>query len=142
MSAALLVDRLDGVVRCGEGRWRAPCPACSGKRGTLAITETSEGKVLIHCFRNECAIADIVGAVGLDLSDLFPPCDEGVHASKPVKRRFNAAQVLGAINLELLEVLVIVGAILRRGSVTPTEYARLLLSVRRVSLAEGATHER
>ncbi|SEJ87290.1 hypothetical protein [Paraburkholderia diazotrophica] len=142
MSAAALLDRLDGVVRYGEGRWRARCPVCDSRRDALAITETDDGVVLLHCFRNQCAAVDIAGAVGLDASALFPPRIEGVHATKPVKRRFKAAQVLSAVNLELIEVLIIVGAILRRGSVTSTEYERLKISVRRVSLAEGATHER
>jgi len=141
MSVDVLLNALDGVRGCGKGRWRARCPVCGSRKPVLAITETSDGTVLLHCFRSNCEVADIAGAVGLDLSDLFPRV-EGVYATKPVKRRFNAAQTLGALDLELLEVLIIVGAILRRGSVTRSEYARLLLSVRRVSLAEGATHER
>ncbi|TCG06275.1 hypothetical protein BZM27_27565 [Paraburkholderia steynii] len=139
MSAADLLERLDGVHTCGAGRWRAKCPVCNGKRGTLAITETGDGVVLLRCFRNECAATDIVGAVGLQIDALFPPRVDGVHASRPVKRRFNAAQVLGAVNLELIEVLIIVGAILRRGSVTSTEHARLRLAVSRVSIAQGET---
>ncbi|WP_368622728.1 hypothetical protein [Paraburkholderia sp. BR13444] len=108
----------------------------------LAITEKDDHTVLLFCFRSGCSVADIVGAVGLDLSDLFPP-RESVHASKPVKRgrRFTALQVIGAINLELLEVLVIVGSILRRGSVTPAEHERLCLAISRVAVAEGACHD-
>ncbi|MBB5459022.1 DNA primase [Paraburkholderia sp. Cpub6] len=141
MSAAALLDRLDGVHACGAGRWRARCPACDSRRDVLAITETMDGVVLLHCFRDGCTATDIVGATGLELDALFPPRVEGVHAAKPVARRFNAAQVLAAVNLELLEVLLIVGAILRRGSVTRTEHARLMLSVSRVFVAEGATHD-
>ncbi|MEX3639831.1 hypothetical protein [Paraburkholderia sp. BR14320] len=140
MSAAALLDRLESVRACGPGRWRARCPVCGSTNATvLAITETSEGVVLLRCFRNECAVADIAGAVGLDLSALFPPRADGVHSSKPVKRRFNALQTLGTINRELLEVLIVVGAILRRGSVTPTEHERLRIAVARVSIAEGAS---
>ncbi|WP_429535925.1 hypothetical protein [Paraburkholderia youngii] len=107
----------------------------------MAITETADGTVLLHCFRNECAVADIAGAVGLDLSDLFPQRFDGVHVARPVRRRFSAAQALAAINLDVLEVLVIIGAILRRGSVTAAEYERLRLSVSRVSVLKGATYD-
>jgi len=141
VSAAGLLDRLEGVTRCGNGRWRARCPACASRRAVLAITETIGETVLLHCFRSNCVVSDIVGAIGLDVADLFPPRVEGMHSAKPAARRFNAAQVLGAVNLELLEVLIIVGAVLRRGSVTPTEYDRLKLSVSRVSVAEGMTHD-
>ncbi|MEX3811739.1 DNA primase [Paraburkholderia sp. BR13439] len=141
MTATVLLDRLDGVRSCGPGRWRARCPACDSHKPVLAITETADGVVLLHCFRNECAAPDIVSAVGQDIADLFPPRVEGVHAAVPAKRRFSARQVLGAVNLELLEVLVIVGAIRLRGSVMPAEYERLKLAVARVSVAEGATHD-
>ncbi|MEX3635580.1 hypothetical protein [Paraburkholderia sp. BR14320] len=141
MSAAILLDRLDGVRSCGSGRWRAKCPVCDSRKSVLAVTETRDGTVLLHCFRNDCPVTDIALAVDLDLADLFPPRTEGVHAAKPLKRRYNAAQVLAAVNIELLEVLLIVGAILRRGSVTRTEHARLMLSVSRVCVAEGATHD-
>ena len=141
MSAAALLDRLEGVRQCGSGRWRARCPACDSHKAVLAITETADGTVLLRCFRSECSAADIVGAVGLDLSGLFPPRVEGIHASKPVKRRFNASQVLAAVNIELIETMLIVGAILRRGSVTPTEYTRLKLALARVSIAEGWSHD-
>lgn len=141
MSANALLDKLEDVGECGSGRWRARCPVCGGKRGTLAITEAASGAVLLHCFRSGCAVADIAAASGLDLADLFPPRARDMHYATPVKRRFNAAQVLSAVNLELIEVLIVVGAILHRGSVTPTEYERLRLSLSRVSVAEGTTHE-
>ena len=136
MTASVLLNRLNGVRACGKGRWRACCPVCDSRPGALAIAEC-DGVTLLHCFRNGCAVADIAGAVGLDLADLFPPRVEGEHCARPLKRRFNAAQVLAAVDLELIEVLIIVGAILRRGSVTPTEYDRLRCSVARVSIAHG-----
>ncbi|WP_368620536.1 DNA primase [Paraburkholderia sp. BR13444] len=139
MTVAALLDKLEGVRGCGSGRWRARCPVCESHKAVLALTETAEGTVLLHCFRNGCAVADIAAAVGVDLADLFPPHVDGVHASKPIRRRFNAVQVLGAINLELLEVLLIAGAILQRGSITLTEHERLRLAVSRVSVAEGAS---
>ncbi|WP_155675222.1 hypothetical protein, partial [Burkholderia territorii] len=114
-----LLDRLDGVREVAPGRWRAMCPAHDGHSPALAITETADGVVLLHCFAG-CATADVAAALGLDLADLFPALPPDVHCARPLKRRFVAAQWWPALSIELLEIMVIVGAILRRGSVTAT----------------------
>jgi hypothetical protein len=72
MSAAALLERLDGVRRTGPGTWRARCPSHGSKSLTLAIREADDGKVLLKCFA-ECSVDEVVGAVGLKLEDLFPP---------------------------------------------------------------------
>ncbi|CAE6768621.1 hypothetical protein R69619_03736 [Paraburkholderia nemoris] len=136
----MLLDRLDGLRQVGHGRWVAECPVHRGRRPALAITEKSDSVILLHCFAG-CAVADIVAALGLQLHDLFPPRLPGIHRMKPAKQRFSAAQVLPALSVELLEVALVVGAILQRGSVTPTEHQRLLHSISRVMVAEGACHE-
>lgn len=48
---------------------RARCPAC-GKIGALSFRETSDGIVLLKCFRS-CTAAEITAAVGLDVRALF-----------------------------------------------------------------------
>ncbi|MFX1766163.1 hypothetical protein PWP93_26955 [Paraburkholderia sp. A1RI-2L] len=143
MSADVLLDKLEGARVCGPGRWRARCPVCDSRRDVLAVAETADGVVLLHCFHSGCGAGDIAAALGLDLADLFPPRVEGVHIACPVKkgRRFHPAQALAAVNLELLEVLIVLGAVVRRGSITPTEFERVRLAVSRVSVAEGATHD-
>ncbi|MCX4146755.1 MULTISPECIES: hypothetical protein [Paraburkholderia] len=137
---SLLLDRLEGVRAIGHNRWVARCPAHDDSHPSLAITEKANGSVLLHCFAG-CEVGDLVGALSLDLSDLFPARQSGVHGVKPVKRRFSAEQVLQAVALELIEVTLIVGAIARRGSVTRTERERLLQSVSRFMAAEGSTHD-
>ncbi|MBN3763409.1 hypothetical protein [Burkholderia sp. Ac-20365] len=138
--AQLVLDHLHGARAVGHGRWTACCPAHNDRRPSLAITEKSDGALLLHCFSG-CAVGDIVAAIGLDLSDLFPSGKAGVQSSKPAIRRFSAEQVLRTATLELIEVALIVGAIDRRGSVTATERDRLRLSVSRLMAAEGWTRE-
>ena len=71
MSAADdLLARLDGVRRCGRG-WIARCPAHEDRTASLSIAEGDDGRVLMHCFGG-CAAADVVGALGMTLGDLFP----------------------------------------------------------------------
>ena len=136
----MLLDRLDGVRATGHSRWVARCPAHDDSRPSLAITEKADGVVLLHCFAG-CNVGEAVGALGLDLSDLFPARQPGVHSMKRMKRRFSAEQVLRTAVLELMEVMLIVGAIDRRGFVTKSERGRLRLSISRFMAAEGWTRE-
>ena len=140
---AALLERLEGVREVAPGRWRAKCPAHAGHRPALAVSETADGTVLLHCFAG-CSVADVAAAVDLNLADLFPQHGRDVpdaHRSRPVRHPFVAAQMLPALTLELFEVVVVIGAILRRGSVTETEHARLLRSVARIMDAERCCHD-
>lgn len=73
MSAAPLLERLQRVTKHGTDRFRAICPAHDSKNRTqsLAIREMPDGTVLIKCFAG-CGAIDIVSALGLELSSLFP----------------------------------------------------------------------
>ena len=78
-----LLNRLDAVRQVGAGRWRARCPAHDGKNANvLSIGEGNDGTVLLKCFHG-CTTAEVVGALGFELSDLFPRIDwqsSGTHA--------------------------------------------------------------
>ena len=58
----------------GEGRWTAKCPAHEDRSPSLSIRETSDCRVLLHCFAG-CETQDVLSAVGLTFSDLFPESD-------------------------------------------------------------------
>lgn len=69
---------LEKVIRCldkvrssGRNRWMARCPAHEDRSPSLAITETSDGVVLLKCFAG-CTAHQIVNAIGLEMRDLFP----------------------------------------------------------------------
>lgn len=62
---------LDKVRSSGRNRWTACCPAHKDKSPSLAITETSNGVVLLKCFAG-CTAQQIVTAIGLNMRDLFP----------------------------------------------------------------------
>jgi hypothetical protein len=97
MSADLLIEKLKGVQGKGP-RWRAICPAHPSKNNTrtLSIFETSDGRTLLKCFAG-CGVEEIVGAVGLELTDLFPPQgrddERGPRVRKPWSNR-ECAQAL------------------------------------------------
>lgn len=79
-----LLERLDRVKPTGPGTWLASCPTSAHRHGDrsrgLSIREGDDGRVLIHCFGG-CAVADIVAALGISLSDLFPPRPD--HPDRP-----------------------------------------------------------
>ena len=75
LPSSLILPRLNRVISRGPGQWSASCPTGNHPKGDrsrgLSIRETSEGKLLLHCFSG-CDVASIVGALGLELHDLFP----------------------------------------------------------------------
>jgi len=96
MIADKLLSRLEKVKRKGDNSWMALCPAHNDKHPSLIITEKDE-RVLLHCFSHQCNVSDIVHAVGLELSDLFPEQIK-VEGSKPIKKkRFSAEAILEAL---------------------------------------------
>jgi hypothetical protein len=62
---------LDKVKPVGANKWKACCPAHQDKTPSLAISETSDGTVLLKCWAG-CTTQNIVSAIGLELRDLFP----------------------------------------------------------------------
>ncbi len=66
-----LLSKLKKVTQRGQGQWMACCPAHEDRSPSLAIKENHDGRVLLKCFAG-CGAADVVHAVGLTLSDLFP----------------------------------------------------------------------
>lgn len=79
-----LLDRLE-AVKGGHGRWIARCPAHADRSPSLSIRECDDGRILVHCHAG-CSPADIMSAVGLSMTDLFP---DGplYHKAKGVLRR-------------------------------------------------------
>jgi len=95
--ASNVLQRLQKVRRTGAGRWIACCPAHDDRSPSLTVREADGGRVLIHCFGG-CSVQEVVGALGLELGDLFPPRDVN---HKPERRPFDAFSVLEAVSFEL-----------------------------------------
>lgn len=83
MSAALLLDRLHGVRKCGDGRWVARCPAHEDSRPSLSIRELPDGRVLLHDFAG-CSTRAVLAMLDLEMQALFP---ERLADAGPVRDR-------------------------------------------------------
>lgn len=70
-----ILANLDRVKATGHGTWLASCPTSAHKHGDrsrgLSVREGDDGRALLHCYAG-CPVADVVEAMGLELSDLFP----------------------------------------------------------------------
>jgi hypothetical protein len=133
MSAASLLSRLDGVRRTGAGRWLARCPAHDDRRPSLSVAELDDGRVLLHCFAG-CAIENVLDAVGLTFSDLFPPRSLGERLRR-LQRPFPAGDVLQAVAHEALVVYLCARSLDEGKRLTGPERERLRLAVSRLQHA-------
>ena len=71
-----LLARLEGVRQSGDG-WTALCPAHEDHENSLSIGEGEDGRILLKCFAG-CEVETIVGALGIELKDLFPRSEASV----------------------------------------------------------------
>lgn len=95
---------------------------------------------MLHCFGG-CATADVIGAVGLESADLFPPRDTFDHGKRHRPER-PAFDPLAALHALLHEALVVALIADRLSYVLDTEaHERLTLAVGRISTACEAVLE-
>lgn len=100
-----LLNRLE-KVKGSKGRWTACCPAHGDKSPSLAVTMLDDGRILLKCFAG-CSAYEIVSAVGMDMTDLFPKENKLGYTSdsqslKKPHRPFYATDLLKIIHFEAL----------------------------------------
>jgi hypothetical protein len=136
MTAEILLSRLEKVRQIRPDYWKACCPVHGDHHPSLSIRETQDGTVLLRCFSHECAVPDIVAAVGLTMSDLFPERLENPANPKRSRRDyFPAVDVLRAIAFEVLVVEAAAGTIQARGYLNDREAERLIQATERLHSA-------
>ncbi len=133
-----LLSRLQKVKRTGKDRWIACCPAHDDRSPSLSVMDDN-GKILIHCFGG-CEVGDILAALGMEFTDLFPPRDEdATHARDPVVyvggSRFTAADALRCLSNEA-GMAVLMACDMAEGKVlSPAERDRLVKASSRMAAA-------
>jgi hypothetical protein len=139
MVADGLLAKLQGVQGKGP-RWRAVCPAHESKHHTrsLAVFEAEDGRVLVKCHAG-CSVEAIVTAIGMDLSDLFPP-RAADHAPR-VRKPWSVREVARALEQETMICWVLLtdiasGKVIARGD---RERAKLAAS-RAAALMQELAH--
>ncbi len=134
MSLQTLLSRLDRVKQTGRGRWVACCPAHDSKsRQSLAITESEDGKVLVHDFGG-CSVYDVLASVGMKVDDLFPDARPR-SALKTNRMPFSYADALRCVSFEALLAAVAAGNLAQGMSLTLEDRNRLWLAANRINHA-------
>ena len=126
-----LLERLDRVKQTRPDRWQACCPAHDDKSPSLTISETAEGTVLVKCWAG-CGAAAIVGAVGLELRDLFPPRFDGkaYQASKPP--RYSAVEIVKTLLMESTILMLGYRALQRGEELNLADQGRVELAIQAI----------
>lgn len=122
-----LLERLAGLRETGPGRFLARCPAHTDKSPSLSIRLLDDRRVLVHCFAG-CEVGDVVAAVGLSMSSLFPPPPLG-HHFRAERQRFPAADILEAL---AHEAVVLVLSAEGLAEISPMARDRLLKAAGRI----------
>ena len=120
-----LLNQLDHVKQTGQGKWLACCPAHTDKSPSLAIKETADGKMLLHCFAG-CPVTDIVAAVGLELSDLMP--DNTTYRKGAKQPRFNRYELFEMLAFESVILSLAVRQLLNLEDLDEADLVRVLLA--------------
>jgi hypothetical protein len=129
-----LISRLD-KVKGRNGSWTARCPAHADKGPSLAVTEREDGRILMHCFAG-CNISDVLGALGMDMSDLFPPKEKSFDAARPaIKPAFFASDLMRIIHVEALVVQIVAFDIAKGKPVNEETRERMLTAYERIDEA-------
>lgn len=134
MSAATLIDRLEGVKAAGPDKWMSKCPAHEDRGPSLSVRDIGD-RLLIHCFAG-CEPMNVVHAVGLELSDLFADKLPD-HSYKPTHRRIPASDALAAIDHEAHVVAIVAADIQNRRTIDNQTFDRLAIAVSRIGNARA-----
>lgn len=138
MNVEELLTRLNKVKATGPGKWQAVCPAHEDRSPSLAIKD-ADGTILVHCFAG-CSTEDVCGAVGLELTDLFPPRQNEWRpdTEKVVKFgavRFTALDALRCMSGEGSVVLLLACDLAEGKVLAPDELERLTTACGRITAA-------
>lgn len=133
MIADKILPLLEKVKKKSDHSWIACCPAHEDRSPSLAIREVDD-RVLIHCFAG-CNVDEIVSAIGLQISELFPP---QTSSSKPLSKPFPAADILHCLCREVIFLIVCAEALAKGKILEEPDKDRLYLSVTRFRAAMAA----
>jgi hypothetical protein len=130
---AALLDRLNSVKQTAPGRWLARCPAHQDRSPSLSIRELDDGRLLLHDFGG-CEVGDVLAAVGMQMSELFPQ-RLAEHSYFPTHQRLPARDLLVILDHELTVVVLLLTDVVARRSVNEAQVRRLVQAAARVGKA-------
>jgi hypothetical protein len=124
-------------VKGRAGNFVACCPAHEDRSPSLAVKE-QDGKIVMHCFAG-CSVENIVGASGLEMTDLFPPTTPNYTQPAP-KVRFFATDLLKVLHLEAQIVAVCAYDMSKGKTLAKPDLERLQTAYQRINEAVEAAN--
>ncbi len=138
MSFEALLDRLDGVKPTGPGRFMARCPVHDDRSPSLGVKDCGDGFTVVNCLAG-CETEDVLSAVGLSFSDLYPERIGQDHTYKPVGQRFDVRQVLIVLRSEATLVAIAAENIAEGITLSDDDRDRVFNAACRIRAAADAT---
>ncbi len=130
----VMLSRLQ-KVKGKNGSWTACCPAHNDKGPSLAIREADDGRILLHCFAG-CETLSVVQALGMDMTDLFPPDNKRreypVEGKPRMKPAFYASDLIRILAFEALVVSICAHDLRKGKSLKEDDYERLKVAQQRI----------
>jgi len=130
----VMLSRLQ-KVKGRNGSWTACCPAHNDKGPSLAIREADDGRVLLHCFAG-CETLSVVQALGMDMTDLFPPDnkrrDYPIEGKPKLKPAFYASDLIRILAFEALVVSICASDLRKGRKLTDEDSERLKVAQQRI----------
>ncbi|MCF6204736.1 MAG: CHC2 zinc finger domain-containing protein [Methylococcaceae bacterium] len=123
MNIDQLLARLEKIRRTGDGKWLACCPAHNDKNPSLAIKQTDDGEILIHCFAG-CDVESIVSSIDLSIADLMPDNPTYKKGSKPPK--FNKYELFDRMVYQSIILCIAIRQLINKEALTTEDQKRVL----------------
>lgn len=132
-----LLSRLT-KVKGRNGSWTACCPGHDDKGPSLAVRQNEDGRILLHCFAG-CNTSDVLGAMGMDMTDLFPPDSKRreypVEGKPSIKPAFFASDLLRIIHFEALVIQIVAFDLAKNKPINEETRERMLTAYQRIDEA-------
>lgn len=132
-----LLARLE-KVKGRNNNWTAKCPAHADSSPSLAVRQVEDGRVLLHCFAG-CETESVLSAVGMSMSDLFPPDEKRkqypVEGKPAIKPAFYASDLMRIIGFEALVVQIVAFDIAHGKPLSQETRDRMLVAYQRIDEA-------
>ena len=126
--AEIFLSRVEGVRQTGPGRWIFRVPTRNDKRPSGSVRELDDGRLLIHDFAGD-SVQNILAAIGLDMSDLYP---EKLSDGKAERRPFGALEALRCVSFEALVVAAAANALAAGKALSEIDRGRIVLAAERL----------
>jgi hypothetical protein len=130
-----ILTALDRAKQVRPNQWMTACPCCKSRKGRpLAVTDASDGRVLMHAFCG-CSTESVLAALGMTVNDLFDRPLE--HRHEPMRVSVSAREILSALSMEVTFVSLLAADIREGRAVSEEDWQRLAVANDRIGAARA-----